>query len=198
MNKEKITLLIDQDDVLAEYIKEVTRVYNEKYDTNITMEMCNNWNLHEVFGERIETVMHDPEIFRNLEPTKDAIEVFTRMYFSGLFEMYIVTAAQAGSVEAKHEWINNYLPFFPEEHIIICRKKSMIKGDYLLDDGMHNIEAFGSSGGTPIIYNRAHNLEFDTEYKRVSGWIEFERLILEQNYPEKLEEYYVTAKKEAI
>ncbi len=198
MNRDKITLLIDQDDVLAEYIQEVTRVYNQKYDTNITTDMCNNWNLHKVFGERIETVMHDPEIFRNLEPTKDAIEVFTRMYFSGLFEMYIVTAAQASSVEAKHEWINNYLPFFPEEHIIICRKKSMIRGDYLLDDGMHNIEAFASSGGKPIIFNRAHNLEHEASYNRVSGWKEFERLILEETYPDKVEEYYKELQKKAI
>ncbi len=198
MNKSKITLLIDQDDVLAEYIKEVTRVYNDRYNTNITTDMCTNWNLHKVFGERIETVMHDPEIFRNLEPTKDAIEVFTRMYFSGLFEMYIVTAAQAGSVEAKHEWINNYLPFFPEEHIIICRRKHMIRGDYLLDDGMHNIEAFASSGGIPVIFNRAHNIEHESNHTRVSGWKEFERLILEQNYPEKIEEYYKELQKKAI
>ena len=198
MNKGKITILIDQDDVLAEYIKEVTRVYNDKYGTNITTDMCNNWNLHEVFGEKIETVMHDPEIFRNLEPTKDAVDVFTRMYFSELFEMYIVTAAQAGSVEAKHEWINRYLPFFPEEHIIICKKKGMIKGDFLLDDGMHNIKDFANSGGTPIVFNRAHNLDFNVEYNRVSGWVEFERLILEQTYPEKIEEYYKQSQQKVI
>ena len=198
MNRDKVILLIDQDDVLAEYIQEVTRVYNEKYGTNITADMCNNWNLHQVFGQNIETVMHDPEIFRNLKPTKDAVEVFSRLYFSGLFEIYIVTAAQAGSVEAKHEWINNYFPFFPEEHIIICRKKFMVRGDFLLDDGMHNIDGFAKKGGTPVIFNRAHNLNCESNYKRVSGWKEFEKFIMEQTYPDKIEEYYMPDKGKVV
>ena len=65
MKEEKYTLLIDQDDVLAEYIQGVTDAYNEKY-----------------------------------------------------------------------------LPFFPIDRVIICKRKSVIKGDFLLDDGMHNIEEF--------------------------------------------------------
>ncbi len=186
----KVTVLIDQDDVLAEYIKEVTRIYNLRYGTNITEDMCNNWNLHAVFGERIENVMHDPEIFRNLEPTDGAIETFERMYKSNLFDMYIVTAAQPCSVEAKHEWIRKYLPFFPEERIIICRKKGMIRGDYLLDDGMHNIEDFAKMGGKPIIFNRPHNAHLDCDYNRVCKWEEFEKLLLEDSYPDQIENYY--------
>lgn len=187
MKEKKITLLIDQDDVLAEYIKGVTEAYNRKYATQIDAEACTSWNLYTVFGEEVETVMHEPELFRHLEPVKDALEVFERLYRSNLFEMYIVTAANPSSVEAKFEWIREYLPFFPEDRVIVCKKKFMIKGDFLLDDGMHNIEEFLSGGGTPIIFERAHNRDKGHGITRVKDWLSFERVIMEACYPNKLE-----------
>ena len=105
MTEKKITLLIDQDDVLAQYIDAVVAAYNKKYDTQITVEQCVNWNLYTLFGEEVETVMHEPELFRALTPVPYAIEVFERLYNSSLFEMYIVTAAHPNTVAAKYEWI---------------------------------------------------------------------------------------------
>lgn len=188
MNEKKFTLLIDQDDVLAEYIKGVTKAYNHKYQANRDVEECTSWNLYSIFGEEIETVMHEPSLFRHLEPVKDALEVFERLYRSHLFEMYIVTAASPTSVEAKFEWIREHLPFFPEDRVIICKRKYMIKGDFLLDDGMHNIEEFLEAGGTPIIFDRPHNRHKGQGITRVKDWLAFERVIMEICYPEKLEE----------
>ena len=188
MNEKKITILIDQDDVLAEYIKGVTKAFNDKYKASIDAEECTSWNLYSVFGEEVETVMHEPDLFRHLEPVKNALEVFERLYRSNLFEMYIVTAANPKSVDAKFEWIKEHLPFFPEDRVIICKRKYMVKGDILLDDGMHNIEEFLESGGTPIIFDRPHNRHKGQGITRVRDWLTFERVIMEMCYPEKLEE----------
>ena len=116
----KITLLIDQDDVIAQYISAVTKAYNQKYNTTIKEEECISWNLYTLFGEEVETVMHEPDLFRGLEPMPYALETFERLYKSNLFEMYIVTAAHPDTVAAKHEWIEKHLPFFPKNHIIVC------------------------------------------------------------------------------
>lgn len=187
MSEKKITLLIDQDDVLAEYIQGVTEAYNKKYGTQISAEACTSWNLYTVFGEEVDTVMHDPALFRRLEPVKDALEVFERLYKSNLFEMYIVTAANPACVEAKFEWIRKHLPFFPEDRVIVCKRKYMIRGDFLLDDGMHNIEEFLVNGGTPIIFERPHNRNQREEIPRVRDWLSFERMIMEMCYPERME-----------
>lgn len=178
MIKKKYTLLIDQDDVLAEYIQGVTDAYNEKYHTFHQSQECTSWDLYSVFGEEVETVMHEPELFRKLQPVKDAIEVFERLYNNELFEVYIVTAANPQCVEAKCQWIKQYLPFFSEERFIVCRRKYMIKGDFLLDDGMHNIEDFAKWGGIPIIFERPHNKGRGEEFRRVTSWLAFEQLIL--------------------
>ena len=188
MNKKKFTILIDQDDVLVEYIKGVTKAYNDKYEACIDAEECTSWNLYSIFGEDVETVMHEPELFRHLEPVKDALEVFERLYKSDLFEMYIVTAAHPKCVDAKFAWIKEYLPFFPEDRVIICKRKYMVKGDILLDDGMHNIEEFLDAGGMPIIFDRPHNRHKGQGITRVKDWLTFEKVIMGICYPEKLQE----------
>ncbi len=188
MKKTKPVLLIDQDDVLAEYIKALTLKFNACYGTNYQLSDCTCWDLMSIFGERILDIMHEPEIFRTLEPVQEAIETFRRLYESDLFEMYIVTAAKASVVPAKAEWIHKHLPFLPEKNMIFCMDKNRIKGDYLLDDGMHNIIAFEEAGGTPIIFNRPHNQHVISHYPRVNGWIEFEDYIMRACYPERVEE----------
>lgn len=182
---KKYTLLIDQDDVLAEYIEGVTMAYNKKYNTNIQPEACTSWNLYNVFGKEVDTVMHECDLFRNLRPVDHAVEVFERLYNSGLFEMYIVTAANPNCVPAKYEWIRKHLPFFPEDRVMVCQRKYMIKGDFLLDDGMHNIEAFAKAGGVPIIFDRPHNKDAGSEYYRIKDWLTFEKLIMSLYYKEE-------------
>lgn len=178
MNRKQ-TLLIDQDDVLAEYIEGVTKAYNEKYNTCISPQECISWDLYQVFGEKVETVMHEPDLFRKLKPVKNAISVFERLFRSNLFELYIVTAANPVCVPAKIEWIKHHLPFFPLDHVIVCQRKAMIKGDFLLDDGMHNIEEFAAAGGTPIIFDRPHNHGRGEGLLRVKDWMSFEKLVME-------------------
>lgn len=190
LQKRKPVLLIDQDDVLAEYIKGVIEAFNERYEKDFKIEDCIDWDLVSIFGEQILDVMHRPELFRHLAPVEDAIATFKRLYESGLFEMYIVTAAHPSSVEAKYEWLKEYMPFFPQNHVIVCAVKNMIKGDYLLDDGMHNITAFKEAGGTPIIFDRPHNREKAFECPRIASWMEFEDWIVNECYPELHGRYF--------
>ncbi len=190
MTNKKITLLIDQDDVLADYMSAVVTAYNTKYHTDIKEEACISWDLYGVFGKEIDTVMHEPELFRNLKPVPYALEIFERLYMSGLFDLYIVTAANPRTVEAKYEWIEKYLPYLPKNHIIVCSSKFMIKGDYLLDDGMHNIEDFVKAGGRAVVFNKPHNMHTTHNYPRVSNWLEFESLIVNECYPDRVQEYF--------
>lgn len=180
MQYKKPVLLIDQDDVLAEYVKGLTELYNKKYKTNFTVNDCTCWDIASVLGERVHEIMYESELFLNLEPVPKAIETFERLYKSGLFEMYIVTAAHPKSVEAKFQWLNKYMPFFPKSNVIVTSSKFMIKGDYLLDDGMHNIIEFLDAGGKAIVFERPHNQSERLGYVSVEGWEAFENLIMKE------------------
>ncbi len=199
MKKQKPILLIDQDDVMAEYIARLVEEFNDKYKTSFKKTDCTRWDLISIFGEEIKTVMHQPELFKSLEPVPGAIETFKRLYTSGWFEMYIVTASHPAVVEAKVEWLEEHMPFFPTNQMIVCSQKQMIKGDYLLDDGMHNIEAFQKAGGTSIVFDRPHNNQESTsDYVRVSNWRDFENYIIEACYPEKANDYFEKLAEKAV
>lgn len=190
MNHKKPILLIDQDDVLAEYIKGVTEAFNNKHKTNFTVDDCVCWDLECVFGKEILDIMHEPDLFRSLTPVPHAIEVFERLYRSGLFEMYIVTAAHPSTVEAKCQWLTEYMPFFPHNRVIVCSAKYMVKGDFLLDDGMHNITAFDECGGTAVIFNKPHNIGVEGDYDRINNWLEFEQYIINKCYKDQVAVYF--------
>lgn len=190
MSLNRPVLLIDQDDVLAEYISAVVEAFNNKYGTRFKTSDCTAWDLASIFGEEILTVMHEPELFRNLKPVKDAVETFERLYRSNLFEMYIVTAAHPRTVEAKYDWIKEHMAFLPQKNIIVSSAKHMIKGDYLLDDGMHNIKAFADTDGTPIVFDRPHNQLEGKGFRRVGNWLDFEKLIINECYADLSPAYF--------
>ena len=70
-----------------------------------------------------------------------------------------------------------YFPFLTWHQVIITSKKQLIRGDVLIDDGVHNLE-----GGpyVKILMTAPHNRNYDAEANgmiRVSDWGEIETVI---------------------
>jgi 5'(3')-deoxyribonucleotidase len=182
IDKRLPRILIDQDDVLAYCVKGIADMYNKLHGTNLTPEDCRAWDLTETFGPGIYDMLETPGLFRNLEPVKEGIEVFERLYMSGRYDIYIVTAAHPSAYAEKIEWVRKYLPFFPLKNFIACQSKDAVWGDILFDDGAHNIEAFDGIGEA-IVLDRPHNRHLQG-YKRLYSWYEFEEYINRKFYGE--------------
>lgn len=177
-------ILIDQDDVLAMFVGGLVERYNERFGTNFTVNDCKEWNLENTFGERVWEIVNEKGFYRNLKPMPGALEVFERMYKSGRYDMFIVTASEPEAYVEKIQWIQHYMPYFDiDKYFIACKSKDAVWGDILLDDGMHNIEAFLGIGES-IIFNRPHNQHL-IGFKRVYDWYEFEQYIEQKFYIEK-------------
>jgi 5'(3')-deoxyribonucleotidase len=72
-----------------------------------------------------------------------------------------------------------WFPFISWDQVIITKRKQLIKGDVLIDDGIHNLE-----GGdyVKILMTAPHNRSYDAEGNgmiRVSSWKEIEKVISE-------------------
>ena len=65
-----------------------------------------------------------------------------------------------------------------------------VKGDFLLDDCLHNIKDFAEVGGTPIIFDRPHNRKEGIDYTRIGNWLEFEEWIMNECYPGQYTHYF--------
>jgi 5'(3')-deoxyribonucleotidase len=72
-----------------------------------------------------------------------------------------------------------WFPFITWDQVIITSRKQLIRGDVLIDDGIHNLE-----GGdyVRILMTAPHNKSYDAEGNgmiRVSSWDDIEKVISE-------------------
>lgn len=185
-------ILVDQDDVLALFVDGLVKKFNKRFKTNYTPQDCNQWNLENVFGPEVWDIVHKKGFFRDLEPVPGAIEVFQRLYTSGRYDMFIVTASEPSAYMEKVEWLQHYMPFFSiDKHFIACKTKDAVWGDVLLDDGLHNIQAFIGIGES-IIFNRPHNQHL-IGFKRIYDWYEFEFYIENKFYSIDIKNNQITS-----
>ena len=75
------------------------------------------------------------------------------------------------------ECLFRLFPFLSWDRVIVTRRKQLIRGDVLIDDGIHNLE-----GGdyTKILFTAPYNRDYDAEANgmiRVKNWDEIVRII---------------------
>jgi 5'-nucleotidase len=92
------------------------------------------------------------------------------------FEVFIVSSAMEfpNSLTEKLEWLNEHFPFLHWKQFVFCGRKSVVHGDYMIDDLPHNLETFN---GDKLLFSAPHNLQFN-HFKRVNGWNEVRTLLL--------------------
>src|SRR5210317_2504780 len=126
MKSKKIRIYVDMDDVLCDFM-----------------------------GAYHEAIKRQPQIvypqsqygfFRNLEPIDGAKSIFKLL--SKYFDVWILTAPSIYNpmcYTEKREWVETHLGFDVVERLIISPNKSLLIGDYLIDDiaeGKAKQEAF--------------------------------------------------------
>jgi 5'(3')-deoxyribonucleotidase len=132
-----------------------------------------SWDIHKhtVIGERCYEFLRIPSIFRNLPAREGAVEN-TKILTDRGHELYVVSASIPDCWKDKCDWIAEHFPHIPQRRYIATETKSILKLDLLIDDGAHNLFAFGNSG---IAYDRPWNKEW--QGLRVSHWDEVPALI---------------------
>jgi 5'(3')-deoxyribonucleotidase len=78
--------------------------------------------------------------FSGLEPIEGAIKSVKLLMESALYKPYILTAPSVKnplSYAEKRIWVERYLGMEMVERLVISPDKSLLKGDYLIDDIIH-------------------------------------------------------------
>lgn len=79
--------------------------------------------------------------FANLEPLSGAIEAYKTL--EEYYEVYILTAPSYKNplcYTEKRVWVEKHLGLETTPNLIICQRKELLKGDYLIDDHLYNFE----------------------------------------------------------
>ena len=107
-----------------------------------------------------------------VKPKPYAVEYVKKIIDDG-HDVFIVTSSYYKTIVQKMDCVLfTYFPYLTWDNVIITSHKQMVKGDVLIDDGIHNHD-----GGEyfSILMDASHNRKFDAEKHgmlRVKSWPE--------------------------
>ncbi len=171
-----MTILIDMDDTIEQLLKAWVHRVNEKYGRDVCVDEVTDWNVAQPYPgltrEQVYEVIDEPGFWKTVEPMPGAAEALKYLISQG-HDIFIVTATSCCHVHEKMtEVLFRYFPFLTWEQVIITSRKQMIRGDVLVDDGIHNL-----AGGNyhKILFSAPHNRYYDAAANgmiRVDTWEE--------------------------
>ena len=174
-------ILVDMDDTIEQLLKTWVSRANEKYGRHVTLDEITDWNVAAPYPgitkKEIYGITYEPGFWSSIEPMPGAAEALRHFMDEG-HQVFIVTATEIEHVEEKMKGLLfRYFPFLSWDQVIITSRKQMIRGDVLIDDGIHNLE-----GGAykKIMFTAPHNRHYDAEANgmtRVHTWEEAVRII---------------------
>ena len=176
-----MTVLVDMDDTMEQLLEALVSRANERFGRNASVEEVTDWSIVCAFPgiqkKQVLDLMFEPDFWEDVKPVPGAAEALKHFMDEG-HEVYVVTATEFEHVyEKMKKVLFRYFPFITPRQVIITGRKQMIRGDVLIDDGIHNLE-----GGEyrKILFTRPYNREYDAEANgmiRVNNWDEIVEII---------------------
>ena len=174
-------ILVDMDDTIEQLLAALVKRANERFGRNVTVDEVTDWSIVCAFPgiekRQILDFMREPDFWEDVRPVPGAAEGLKHFMDEG-HEVYIVTATECEHVAEKMKGVLfRYFPFISWERVIITSRKQLIRGDVLIDDGIHNLE-----GGAyrKILFTAPYNRDYDAEANgmiRVNSWDEIVRAV---------------------
>lgn len=177
---KKLTILIDMDDVLEELTETWISEINRKFGTSVKSSDVVSWDIAQYFPSlsknQVFSPLHDPEFWNKLHTTKYAYDVVKQLIADG-HKIRIVTASHPKTIVPKIDFLLKEFPYLKWNDVIIAHDKSLVSGDVMIDDGVHNLV---NSPCRKLLFHRYHNQSYDAEANgmtRVFGWKEIYQII---------------------
>ena len=176
-----MTILVDMDDTMEQLLEALVARANQRFGRHADVDEVTDWSIVCAFPglekRQILDLMHEEDFWEDVKPVPGAAEALKHFMDEG-HEVYVVTATEFEHVyEKMRKVLFRYFPFLSPRQVIIACRKQMIRGDVLIDDGIHNLE-----GGAyrKILFTRPYNREYDAAANgmtRVHSWDEIVSII---------------------
>ena len=164
-------LIIDMDDVMADATGQFLHYYEKEFGVRIDRSVLNGKGEGEGFPENHSVVSKFPyrdNFFRTMSVNENCQEVMEKL--NRKFDVFIVSAAVEfpQSLSEKLQWIKEHFPFLTWKQIVFCGSKTVVYGDYMIDDLAYNLEHFN---GEKFIFTAPHNIH-SNHFNRLNNWKE--------------------------
>ncbi len=171
MNQMRI--LLDMDGVLANFEQRVMDLFRERYPyrPSIPLNQRTTFYVKEQYPKQdqplLEEICNSRGFYHGIPPIEGAIDAVREM--EQKYELFICTspARTQFCIPEKLEWIERYLGKAFTQRTIITRDKTIIMGNYLIDD-KPEIKGVQQPTWEHIIFTQPYNL--NVEGKRRLTW----------------------------
>jgi 5'-nucleotidase len=182
---KKLTILVDLDGPLADFENHFIRFWKEKYPDEmvINYEDRNTFHIKDQYPdhlrEKVRSIYESPEFIKNL-PMIEGADHFLKDAIALGHEVFICSAPLTvydPNVVEKYIWVEKNLGKDFIKKIILTKDKTVVRGDYLIDD---KPEITGSM--TPlwkhVIYHTPYNKHIKTDLRLRADWSNWKDLLL--------------------
>ncbi|OHD28406.1 MAG: hypothetical protein A2Y38_16650 [Spirochaetes bacterium GWB1_59_5] len=171
-------VICDVDGVVADLHAEWYKRYDRDYGDNLSSnpDRITDWDLHKYVkcGTRIYQYLTQPDLYDCVLPVPGAAEGILAIRNIDC-RVVFATSCLSGTTDAKFKWLLRYFfltnPKSRKDYVSI-EDKGVLRGDVLIDDGPHNVEAFE---GQVIVFDAPWNRSLqvdDTRTFRATNWSE--------------------------
>lgn len=159
-----ITILVDMDDTIVDLLGAWCYWLNQKYGTHVSVDEVTDWDISKFFPTltkaEVFEPLHNENFWYYVEPKSKAVE-YVKKFIDDGFNVYLCTSTDYRNVKPKYERvILNYFPYIHWQKVIVAYDKAMIKADFLIDDGVHNLE---NGKYIKVLMTAPHNRKYDAE-----------------------------------
>lgn len=152
MMRRKLILLLDLDDVLNNQNEIWVRELNQRHGVDVAYKDILEWDMSKAYLTLNKIDLYEPVLSPLLVPQMSAPEdmrEYTYKWHSAGHMLMVATSTSARNVKEKVQWLYVNYRWFDETKLILTHKKQMLRGDMLLDDGVHNLLPDKETGMAP-------------------------------------------------
>ena len=171
-------ILIDMDGVLCDFDGEFLKRWRERHPEKfyVPFEQRTTFYVRDSYPEELRPlvteILLESSFFREMMPMDGAKEALEEMKNMGL-EVFICTSpltTYKNCVREKYEWVENHLGADWVNRIILTKDKTIVKGDFLIDDKPEIIGLESTPSWEHIIYDRPYNREVNKKRLVWANW----------------------------
>ena len=172
----QLTILVDMDDTIIKLLDAWVAWLNHSFGTDVKPDDITSWDVSKAFPTLTKEQVYSPlmcdEFWYRVSPVDGAADALQRLINDG-HKVLVVTSSSHHTLRTKMDTVLfGYFPFLTWKDVIVTKHKQLIKGDILVDDGVHNLE---NGDYLKVLMDAPHNRNYDTECNgmiRVKTWEE--------------------------
>jgi 5'(3')-deoxyribonucleotidase len=169
-------IIIDMDHVMADITAHYINWYKERTGVEVDRSALIGKNEVAAFpeSEMVRNFLYTPDFFRTAPVMEGSQQVIKQLH--KYHQVFIVSAAMEfpQSLKEKYDWLEENFPFLSWKQFVLCGDKRVIKGDYMIDDHLKNLDFFD---GEKLLFSSPHNMLIEG-YTRVNNWQDVADILL--------------------